>query len=135
MKIDELKINQLSPKAYEWYLAYLRAMDNLDIDSYAAYLAEECEMQFGNNPTVKGKSNIIQALKVFWDTIAGNEHNLQNIFGNDQTFVLEALNTFKCKDGRTVTIPAVAITQRNAEGFVTSVRLFMDITPVFAPPG
>jgi len=132
MKIDELKVNQLSPKAYEWYLAYLKAMDNLDMDAYATYLAEDCEMQFGNNPIVKGKSNIVQTLKAFWDTIDGDEHTLQNIFGNDETFVLEALNTFKRKDGTTVTIPAVAITERNAAGFVTSVRLFMDVAPIFA---
>jgi ketosteroid isomerase-like protein len=131
MKTDELKVNQLSPKAYEWYLAYLTAMDNLDIDAYAAFLAEDCEMQFGNTPIVKGKKNIVEALTAFWATVEGDEHNLQNIFGNDNNFVLEALNTFKRKDGKTVTIPAVAITEKNLEGLVTSVRLFMDVAPIF----
>lgn len=132
MKTDELKVNQLSPKAYEWYLAYLDAMDQLDIDAYAAYLAEDCQMQFGNNAIVKGKHNVVEALKAFWATIDGDEHNLQNIFGNDSNFVLEALNTFKRKDGKTITIPAVAITEKNSKGLVTSVRLFMDVAPMFA---
>lgn len=132
MKTDELKVNQLSPEAYKWYLAYLNAMDTLDIDAYAAYLAEDCEMQFGNNAIVKGKHNVVEGLKAFWTTIDGDEHNLQNIFGNDNNFVLEALNTFKRKDGKTVTVPAVAITEKNSEGLVTSVRLFMDVAPIFA---
>ncbi|GAP98040.1 nuclear transport factor 2 family protein [Leptolyngbya sp. NIES-2104] len=132
MKTDELKVNQLSSKAYEWYLTYLTAMDKLDIDAYASFLAEECEMQFGNNPIVRGKNNVLEGLKTFWATVDGDEHNLQNIFGDDSKFVLEAFNTFKLKDGKTVTIPAVAITERNSEGLVTSVRLFMDVAPIFA---
>lgn len=132
MKTNELRVNQLSPKAYEWYLAYLNAMDKLDIDACAAYLAEDCELQFGNNSIVRNKNNVVEALKAFWATIGGDEHNLQNIFGNDNNFVLEALNTFKLKDGRTVTVPAVAITEKNSEGLVTSVRLFMDVAPLFA---
>jgi ketosteroid isomerase-like protein len=132
MKTNELKVNQLSSRAYEWYLTYLNAMDNLDIDAYAAFLAEDCEMQFGNNPVVKGKKDVVEGLKAFWAMIDGDEHNLQNIFGDDRNFVLEAFNTFKRKDGKTVTIPAVAITERNAEELVTSVRLFMDIAPIFA---
>lgn len=132
MKTDELKINQLSPKAYEWYLAYLNAMDKLDMNAYAEYLAEDCELQFGNNPIVKGKNKVVEALQSFWATIDGDEHNLLSIFGNDNSFVLEALNTFKLKDGRTVTVPAVAITEKNFDGLVTSVRLFMDVAPIFA---
>ena len=132
MKTDELKVNQLSPKAYEWYLAYLNAMDKLDIDAYAAYLAEDCELQFGNNPIVKGKSKAVEALKAFWATIDEDEHNIQNIFGNDNNFVLEAFNTFKRKDGKEITVPAVAITEKNSQGLVTSVRLFMDVAPIFA---
>lgn len=132
MKTDQLKMNQLSPEAYTWYLAYLNAMDQLDIASYASFLADDCEMQFGNNATIKGKKDVVEGLKAFWATIDGDDHNLQNIFGDDRNFVLEALNTFKRKDGKTVTIPAVAITERNLEGLVTSVRLFMDVTPIFA---
>ena len=132
MKTDELKVNQLSPKAYEWYLDYLSAMDKLDIDAYARYLAEDCELQFGNNSIVKGKDNVVEALRAFWATIDGDEHNLQNIFGNDNNFVLEAFNTFKLKDGKTVTVPAVAITEKDSEGLVISVRLFMDVAPLFA---
>jgi ketosteroid isomerase-like protein len=129
MKTDELKVNQLSASAYEWYLTYLNAMDKLDINAYATFLAEDCEMQFGNNPLVKGKKKIVESLTAFWSTI---EHNLQNIYGDDRNFVLEAFNTFECKDNKSVTVPAVAITEKNNEGLVISIRLFMDISPLFA---
>jgi ketosteroid isomerase-like protein len=132
MQTNKLKTNQLSPSTYKWYLAYLDAMDKLDINTYATYLAEDCEMQFANNAIVKGKKNVVEALKAFWETIDGDEHTLYNILGTDECFMLEAHNTFKRKNGTTVTIPAVAITERNSEGLVTSVRLFMDVAPIFA---
>jgi hypothetical protein len=57
---------------------------------------------------------------------------LQNILGTDKCFALEALNIYKRKDGKKVACPAVAITERNEQGLVTSFRVFIDITPLYA---
>ena len=35
MKTENLRINQLSPAAYEWYLKYLEKLDTLDIEAYS----------------------------------------------------------------------------------------------------
>lgn len=129
---NELKINQLSSAAFEWYRNYLAAVDNRDIEKFAEFLAEDSEFQFGNQPKVLGKSNIVEGLKKFWETYDGEEHVLQNILGNDNCFALEALNIFNRKDGTKVTCPAVAITTRNEAGLVTSFRVFIDIAPLYA---
>jgi hypothetical protein len=71
-------------------------------------------------------------LKKFWETYDAEEHVLQNILGNDNCFALEALNIYKRKDGKEVTCPAVAITERNDQGLVTSFRVFIDIAPLYA---
>ncbi len=44
---------------------------------------------------------------------------------------LEALNHYKRNDGQEVKIRAVAFTDRNTEGLVTSVRFYTDTTPLF----
>lgn len=129
---DELKINQLSPQAYEWYLSYLKAVDATDAEAYGKFLAEDCIFQFGNNPVVNGKKAILEGLEKFWASYDGEEHILQNILGNDECFALEAINVYKRKDGKKVSVPAVAITQRNEEGLVTSFRVFIDIAPLYA---
>ncbi|QYO67929.1 hypothetical protein [Leptolyngbya sp. 7M] len=50
----------------------------------------------------------------------------------DDHFVLEALNIFNRHDGEKITCPAVAITERNSEGYVKSIRVFIDINPLYA---
>lgn len=130
--INQLKINQLSKEAFEWYLDYLAAVDHVDAERYGEFLADDCEFQFGNQPVVKGRRNIIEGLKQFWSTYNGEEHVLLNILGDDRCFALEALNIYNRKDGRKVTCPAVAITERDEDGLVTSVRVFIDIAPLYA---
>lgn len=129
---NELKINQLSPETFWWYQEYLAAVDSTDLEKYGAFLAEDCEFQFGNQPKVKGKTAILEGLKQFWSSYDGEEHVLLNILGTDRCFALEALNIYKRKDGRKVTCPAVAVTERDEAGLVTSVRVFIDIAPLYS---
>jgi ketosteroid isomerase-like protein len=129
---NELKINQISNESFEWYQVYLKAVDSTDAQKYGEFLAEDCEFQFGNQPKIRGKKAILEGLKKFWETYDGEEHILQNILGNDKCFALEALNIYNRKDGTKVTCPAVAITERNDEGLVTSIRVFIDIAPLYA---
>ena len=60
MKTDRLRINQLSPTAYTWYLQYLEALDAKDISAYATFLADNCVMQTNNSPLVSDKAAIIE---------------------------------------------------------------------------
>ncbi len=128
MRTDKLRINQLSPETYKWYLTYLEAVDTRDVESYSCFLAEDCHMQSNNNPPVQGKAAIVQFLTNYWKTFASLEHDLLNIYGSDSAFVLEALNHYKRNDGKDVTLRAVAFTDRNEAGFVTSVRFYTLIT-------
>ncbi|MBD2774428.1 nuclear transport factor 2 family protein [Iningainema tapete] len=132
MRTDQLRINQLSPHTYEWYLKYLEALDSLDIEAYGKFLAQDCSVQSNNNPPMQGKQVVMQGLAAYWTTFASLEHDLLNIYGSDRSFVLEALNHYQRLDGKAVTIRAVAFTDRNEEGLVTSVRFYTDTTPLFA---
>ena len=132
MKTENLRNNQLSPEIYEWYLKYLEALDSCDIESYGKFLAPDCCVQSNNTPAMEGKEVVMQGLASYWTTFANLEHDLLNIYGSDSSFVLEALNHYKRNDGKAVTIRAVAFTDRNQEGLVTSIRLYTDTTPLFA---
>jgi hypothetical protein len=131
MKTENLRINQLSPTTYEWYLKYLEALDTLDIEAYGKFLAQNCSVQSNNNPLMDGKEVAMHGLADYWKTFASLEHDLLNIYGTDSSFVLKALNHYKRNDGRAVTVRAVAFTDRNEKGLVTSVRFYTDTTPLF----
>ena len=130
---DELRINQLSPQAFTWYQAYLQSVDEQDAHTFAAFLHDDATFQFGNQPSVQGKHAIVNTLKQFWATYNGEEHILHTILGTDRCFALEATNVFKRLDGKQVALPAVAITERDEHGLVTSFRVFIDAAPLYAP--
>lgn len=131
MRTDKLRINQLSLKTYDWYLNYLQAIDNKNVELYGTFLTDECVMQSNNNPPIEGKAAILQGLSDYWTTFDSLTHDLLNIYGSDSSFVLEALNHYRRNDGNVVTVPAVAITDRNEAGLVTFIRVYTDTTPVF----
>ncbi|MBD2100956.1 nuclear transport factor 2 family protein [Leptolyngbya sp. FACHB-261] len=132
MKTDSLRINQLSKPAYERYLRYLQALDSLDIEAYTKFLADDCEVRSNNNFPMQGKEAIMQELGAYWQSFKKLEHDLLNIYGTDQNYVLEAVNHYTLLDGKKVSIPAVAFTDLNEDGLVKSVRFYTDTTPVFA---
>jgi hypothetical protein len=132
VRTDKLRINQLSPKTYEWYLTYLQAIDTKSVEMYGTFLSDDCVLQSNNNPPAQSKAIIIQFLSDYWTTFDSLEHDLLNIYGSDSSFVLEAFNHYKRNDGKAVTLKAVAFTDRNKEGLVTSVRFYTDTTPLFA---
>lgn len=132
MITTNLRTNQLSPEAYGWYLGYLAALDARDIDAYAVYLADGVSVQFNNDQPVVGKAAAVAMLGGYWQSFAGLEHDLTNIYGDDRGFVLEALNHYVRHDGERVTTRATAFTDRDGTGLVTSVRVYADASPVFA---
>lgn len=131
MKTHNLKINQLAPEVYQWYLSYLEAIDNKDIEAYVNFLADDCVMLSNNNSPVQGKTAILENLSHYWKTFGSLEHDLLNIYGDDLSFVLEALNHYVRLDAKRVTVRAVAITERNKQGLVSSFRFYTDTKPIF----
>ncbi len=89
-------------------------------------------MQMNNADPVKGRDAILAGLSEYWKSFASVEHDLRNLYGTDQSFVLEALNHDQRHDGKQVTLRAVAFTDRDEDGLVTSVRLDTDTAPLFA---
>lgn len=131
--INQLRINQLSPAASHWYIErYLPALDALDLEGYATFLADDVAIQFNNDQPIVGKATVLGMLGGYWTSFSALEHELLNIYGADHAFMLEALNHYVRHDGKRVTTRAIALTDRNAEGFVTSIRVYADASPVFA---
>ena len=133
MILQNLRTNQLSATAWSWYRRYLTAIDESDVDTYVAHLAEDATLQFNNDAPVIGKAAIEAMLRQYWKSFRGVEHEPLNIYGTGNQFVLEALNHYTRHDGKKATTRAVAFTDRNANGQVTSARIYADVTPVFAP--
>lgn len=132
MRTDTLRINQLSKAGFDWYLNCLNILDRKDLAAYGELLAEDVELQMNNADPVHGKAAVLQGLGYYWPSFGALEHELLNIYGTDQSFVLEALNHYVRLDGRPVTLRAVAFTDRDDTGRVKTIRLYTDTAPLYA---
>ncbi len=136
MELGKLRTNQLSDAGWSWYQEYLDALDAYDLERYAAFLAEDVTIGFGNDEPLRGKDAAKDGLGRFWGAISGMGfvllHEPLNIFGSDRAFVLEALNHYDRPGQDRITVRAAAFTDRGEDGEVTSVRLYQDVSPLFA---
>lgn len=132
MITQNLRINQLSSAAYERYLAYLQTIDNKDVGGYGRFLADKVTVRFNNDAPMQGKAAVLEGLGAYWQSFQLLEHDLINIYGTDEQYVLEALNHYVRADGQPATVHAVAFTDLDEHGLVESIRIYQDVSPVFA---
>lgn len=136
MELAELRTNQLSERGWSWYQDYLAALDDYDIERYAEFLADDVSVQFNNDEPLKGKGAAVEGLGQFWRSISDMGYSLVheplNIYGSDNRFVLEALNHYDKPDSPRISVRAAAFTDRDQGGAVSSVRLYQDVSRLFA---
>jgi hypothetical protein len=136
VNLDELRINQLSADGWAWYQEYLDRLDAYDLDGYTRFLADDVQVQFNNDAPLSGLPSAREGLGQFWGSVTGMGyallHQPLNVYGDDEHFVLEALNHYDKPGSPRVTVRATAWTDRGADGKVTAVRLYQDLSPLYA---
>jgi phage gpG-like protein len=132
MKTHLLKTQALSGAAFQWLQNKYLAVDGRNRVDFGKHLAENCTLQFGNNPLAVGKEELLNGIGQFWKSINGLNHNFVNVVGTDNHLVLEALIDYTRTDNKVVQIPCVTMIERNDEGLATSIRIFLDVAPVYA---
>ena len=127
-RVAQGRLRQKEPS----YLRYLEVLDDTDVTAYGAFLHDDVTLQMNSEAPVLGKTRVLEGLASYWQTFGSLEHDLLNIYGSDEAFALEALNHYTRLDGDAVTLRAVAFTDRNEDGLVTSVRIYTDTAPLFS---
>ncbi|MEM9655013.1 MAG: nuclear transport factor 2 family protein [Actinomycetota bacterium] len=137
MELENLRTNQLSDAGWTAYRRYLTVLDDYDIDGFAAFLSDDISVQFNNDDPMTGKDTVVAGLGGFWASIRDMGYSLVhepiNIYGTDERYVLEALNHYDHADRDRITVRAVAFTDKNPDGAVTSIRIYQDLSPLYAP--
>jgi orotidine-5'-phosphate decarboxylase len=80
---------------------------------------------------MNGRDAVKQGIGAFWSTIAGLKHHMVNVAESNGLTFLEANVEYLRKDGRSVTIPAVTVLERDGD-LVKSLRIYFDVSPVYA---
>jgi SnoaL-like domain len=114
-----------------WFSDLYADIDAMRLDEFAAGLAPDVEVVVGNNPAMHGRQAAKEGIGYFFSTIDGIKHHLVNVAESDGLTFLEANVEYLRKDGKTVTIPAVTVLERD-DDLVKSLRIYFDVAPVYA---
>jgi SnoaL-like domain len=114
-----------------WFSDLYASIDAMRLDEFAAGLAPDVEVVVGNSPAMHGRQAAKQGIGHFFSTIDGIKHHLVNVAESDGRTFLEANVEYLRKDGKTVTIPAVTVLERDGD-LVKSLRIYFDVAPVYA---
>jgi hypothetical protein len=114
-----------------WFSDLYASIDAMRLDEFAAGLAPDAKVVFGNNPPLNGRQAAKEGVAHFFSTIDGIKHHVLNVAEDNGLTFLEANVEYLRKDGKTVTVPSVSILERD-KGLVTALRIYVDVGPVYA---
>jgi ketosteroid isomerase-like protein len=107
-------------------------VDAMNVAPVASLFAEDGRVVFGNGQPLVGIEEIRTGITAFFDTIAGQHHEVVKEWNVGDDTVAELKVTYDRKDGRQVTIPCVTIFHTDAAGKIDDYRVYFDSAPIYA---
>ena len=107
------------------------AADQLHLDEWLTYFAEDARFRFGNAEFMTGREAIHLVMAQFFSVIKAMHHDFDGMYQQDNIVIAEAMVTFTRLDDNVVYIPATTIF-RMQDDRVQDFRLYMDAAPLFA---
>lgn len=107
-------------------------VDAMDLDGYVALYTDDGRFTFGNGPTAVGPEAVRAGLAGFYATVAGMRHEfVGKWWPQPDVGITEARVTYTRPDSSAVTLPVMTIYRLRGDR-AADVRVYMDITPLFA---
>jgi ketosteroid isomerase-like protein len=109
-----------------------RDIDRMDADAWAAYLAPDAVMRFGNADPIYGRQACRDALADFFETINALRHEVTEQWEHGEATIVEGVVNYTRSDGHEVAVPVVTIYRTNVSDLIADYRVYIDLAPVFA---
>ena len=106
-------------------------IDSMKPERFAAHLAEDVTMRFGNAEPIRGRDAVRDAWAAFCNELRGVRHELIGRWKLEDATIVEATVTYTRRDDSQVTVPVVTI-YRKREGAIVDYRIYIDMAPLFA---
>jgi len=108
-------------------------IDSMEPERFAAHLAEDVTMRFGNAEPIRGRDAVRDAWAAFCKELRGVKHEVVGRWEVDEATIVEATVTYTRHDSSQVSVP-VATIYREREGWINDYRIYIDLTPLFSDP-
>ena len=111
---------------------FFAMVDAMDVATVASLFAKDGRVVFGNGQPLVGIEEIRTGITAFFDTIAGQHHEVVKEWSFLDDTIIELRVTYDRKDGEQVTIPCVTIFHADAAGKINDYRVYFDAAPIYA---
>ena len=118
----------------DWITDYYADVDAMRLEPFVARHTEDAVIVFGNQPPTVGTAAIREAFAGFWGMIGGLRHEVHHRWDVDggDTAILEVTVHYTTRGGAAVPLPCVSVLDRASDGRVSSLRIHIDLAPLFA---
>jgi ketosteroid isomerase-like protein len=111
----------------------IEAVDALDADRLAPFIADDVHFRFGSAPALTGKADCVAAGRDFAASIAAVRHEITHVWEPEPGTAIAVLEVhYRRHDGGQLTLPCCNIFRFRDE-LVAEYHIYMDINPVYAP--
>lgn len=115
----------------EWVGRLFEAIDRMDADDMASFLAENARFRFGNAEPVTGKKQIRDVVADFFSTIKGLKHRLLDVWQFEDAVICQGEVTYTRKDDRAVAVPFMNLFRMD-DLLIREYLIYNDVSPLFA---
>ncbi len=113
--------------AADWIRPLFDAIDGMDADAFAGFLADDVSFRFGNWPAVSGAAEVRAMVAGFFAGVAGLSHRLEAVLSDGDGVVVHGNVTYTRHDGSTLTVPFANIF-RARDGRIRDYRIYADVS-------
>jgi ketosteroid isomerase-like protein len=107
-----------------------RAIDAMDADRFAAFLAPDCTFRFGNLPPVEGRQAVRDFVAGFLGALGGIRHELVEWIEAPGRIAMHGFVTYTRKDGSTLKVPFANVFRTEGD-LVRDYLIFIDNRALF----
>ena len=107
-------------------------VDAMNVPTVTSLFGEDGRVVFGNGQPLVGIDEIRTGIIAFFDTIAGQHHEVVKEWNVGEDTIAELKVTYHRKDGQQVTIPCATIFHTDAAGKIDDYRVYFDVAPIYA---
>jgi len=114
----------------DWVAELFSAIDRQDAGAFAARLAEDAVFRFGNAEAVRGRASVQSAVAGFFESIAGLEHDLAEVWTLPGAIASHGTVTYTRHDRSRLTVPFATIFKLEGD-LIRDYLIFSDISELY----
>ncbi|MBS3102994.1 nuclear transport factor 2 family protein [Candidatus Woesearchaeota archaeon] len=116
----------------KWVDELFRAIDSMDIEKFAGFLADNAVFRFGNADAVHGREEIKKSVSQFFSIIKALSHKITMVWEHNGNVMCHGEVTYTRKDSSKVTLPFANIFYMD-KSLISKYLIYIDIGPLFNP--